>query len=78
MKTKAKSCITSTPGRRFGIFRLSSNWYNYAPLVCHCCHPLQGTHQHTMTQVSIYILLQKQYFVKGRTYQDTLSLNITT
>ena len=79
MKTKAKSgSFSSTPGRRFGIFRLSSNSYNYAPLVCHCHHPQQAAHHHTMTQVTIYILLQKQYFVKGRIYQDKLSLTITT
>ena len=77
-KGKKNGSISSTPGRRFGIFGLSSNSYNYAPLVCHCCHPQQGAHHHTMTQVTIYILLQKQYSVKGRTYQDKLSLTITT
>lgn len=77
-KKKEGGPISSTPGRRFGIFRLSSNSYNYAPLVCHCCHPQQAAHHHTMTQVTIYILLQKQYSIKGRTYQDRLLLTVTT
>jgi len=77
-KGKKSGSISSTPGWRFGIFRLRSNSYNYAPLVCHCCHPQQASHHHTMTPVTIYILLQMQYFVKGRTYQDKLSLTVTT